>query len=327
MSDNTSISWTDASWNPVTGCSRVSSGCANCYAETLSTRFGWTSKPWSAQNAAENVRLHPERLDQPLRWKRPRKIFVNSMSDLFHEQVPFSFVAAVFGVMVAAPHHRFQVLTKRPARMLEFFQYLDALTKQITNVFPRDSKEWRRGHLIRAAAHNRGVNPRFLNEHWPLTNVWLGVSVENQRAADERIPLLLQAPAAVKFVSLEPLLGPVNLDLPRCETHDREHVAFNPDIADECCTECAANGWSGELTSGMWLDPLNDGVSWVIVGGESGPNHRPMDLDWARSIRDQCREAGVAFYFKQESGLRPGTNATLDGVEWHQFPGEASEHE
>jgi protein gp37 len=172
MADGSGIEWTEATWNPVTGCSKVSPGCAHCYAERLSLRFRTTNAPWIPVNAAENVVLHPERLDQPLRWKRPRLIFVNSMSDLFHEQVPLAFIERVFDVMTEADRHVFQILTKRHERMVE-------LTPNLT---------------------------------WP-TNVWMGVSIESRRWA-ERADALRQVPAAVRFISAEPLLGSLaDLDL------------------------------------------------------------------------------------------------------------------
>ncbi len=176
MAGKSKIEWTEATWNPVTGCSKVSPGCAHCYAETISRRFGHTSAPWTPDNAGENVRLHPERLDQPLRWRRPRRVFVNSMSDLFHELVPDSFIAKVFDVMSEASRHEFQILTKRPERMAEWFDWT-------------------------------GLHERLP----PLPNVWLGVSVENQVWADQRIPFLVESPAAVRFLSCEPLLRPLDL--------------------------------------------------------------------------------------------------------------------
>jgi len=172
VSDKSDIEWTDATWNPVTGCSKVSPGCAHCYAETLSLRFGWSRLPWTPDNAVENVVLHPERLDQPLRWPRPRMIFVNSMSDLFHELVPFEFVDRIWDVMADAPRHIFQVLTKRPERMAAYL-----------------------------ADTGRGGDP--------LPNVWLGTSIENARWVG-RADALRQAGAAVRFISAEPLLGPLD---------------------------------------------------------------------------------------------------------------------
>jgi protein gp37 len=172
MADATGIEWTEATWNPVTGCSKVSPGCAHCYAERLSLRFGWSKKPWTPANVPENVVLHPERLDAPLRWRRPRMIFVNSMSDLFHEVVPLAFIERVFGVMATAERHTFQVLTKRHERLAEVAPCLP----------------------------------------WP-PNVWMGVSIENARWI-VRADYLRRVPAAVRFISAEPLLGPLDgLDL------------------------------------------------------------------------------------------------------------------
>jgi protein gp37 len=166
------IEWTEATWNPVTGCSKVSPGCAHCYAETLSHRFGWTPKAWTPDNAEENVQLRPERLDQPLRWSKPRVIFVNSMSDLFHELVPLEYIWEVFDVMAQADQHVFQILTKRHERLANLAGLID----------------------------------------WP-ENVWIGVSIENNRWV-ERADALREVPAAVRFISAEPLLGPLDqLDL------------------------------------------------------------------------------------------------------------------
>jgi protein gp37 len=179
LSDKTGIQWTDATWNPVTGCSKVSPGCAHCYAETLSLRFGWSARPWLPQYAPENVVLHPERLDQPLRWRQPRRIFVNSMSDLYHDLVPDSFVHEVFDRMARADWHSYQILTKRPERMAE---------------------------VVAAYYARRRVSG-------PIPHVWLGVSIENDRWV-ARADALRATPAAVRFVSAEPLLGPLpSLDL------------------------------------------------------------------------------------------------------------------
>lgn len=208
----TKISWTDYSWNPISGCSKVSDSCANCYAEAMARRFdkGW--KPWTAANAAHNVRLHPERLEQPLHWRKPRKIFVCSVADLFHEHVPFGFIAAVFGVMAHTPH-TYQILTKRPERMRTYFAWLGNAIGDQGMCLPCDPLG---GCEIQAARHlppewSVGVANTNLKPSWPLPNVWLGVTAENQRAADERIPLLLQTPAAIHFVSCEPLLGSVDI--------------------------------------------------------------------------------------------------------------------
>lgn len=267
--DNTRIEWTDATWNPTTGCSKVSAGCVNCYAEAVSHRWGHTTKPWTHPHAAENVVLHPERLDQPLRWRRPRRIFVDSMSDLFHEHVPDEYIDQVFGVMARAPQHTFQLLTKRPDRMR---RYID-----------------RGPHLVDVR------NPidafAFTPDEWPLPNVWLGTSVEDQRVA-HRIGDLVFTPAAVRFLSCEPLIGSLDLS-PWMATYD-DH---------------------GEFVSSR--SPLD----WVIVGGESGPNHRPLDLGWVRTLRDQCTAARVSFFFKQVGGRTPKAGGReLDGRTWDEFP-------
>ncbi|MFN9558719.1 MAG: DUF5131 family protein, partial [Dolichospermum sp.] len=199
---NTGIEWTDKTWNPTTGCDKVSPGCLHCYAETLTNRFP-KSFPYGF-----DLTLYPERLKEPLKWRTPSRIFVNSMSDLFHKKVPLDFIQEVFKVIQATPHHVYQILTKRPERLVELSPHLEF--------------------------HK---------------NTWLGVSVENQSYVS-RIDLLRQVPANVRFLSCEPLLGSLNLDL--------------------------------------------TGIDWVIVGGESGQKHRPMKIEWAESIRDQCQKAKVA---------------------------------
>jgi protein gp37 len=261
----TAIEWTDRTWNPTTGCSKVSPGCAHCYAETLSLRFGWSKKPWTPENAAENVVLHPERLSKPLSWRKPSMVFVNSMSDLFHELIPFDFVTEVFDVMVQAKQHTFQVLTKRPERMREFMRGY-----------------WHGGDPSVCVSPSR-----------PAKNIWLGTSVENQRWADARVPILLDTPAAVRFLSCEPLLGPVTF-------------RWRP--------------WA-PLVKANHLDSIRGGIHWMIVGGESGPTHRPLDAEWVRTLRKESVEAGTAFFFKQWGGRTPKSNGRiLDGREWSEYP-------
>lgn len=286
MGEKSNIEWTDASWNPVTGCSKVSPGCASCYAEALSLRRGWSSKPWTPANAVDNVILHPERLTLPIRWYKPRRIFVNSMSDLFHEQVPDAFIDQVFAVMALATQHTFQVLTKRPERM---HAYLRGGRSVPVWVAARDI-------MLQPANGRTWMYPGgpMDDKPWPLPNVWLGTSVENQRWADVRIPLLLDTPAAVRFLSCEPLLGPVDLSayLGLADGEDDYIVAPGP-----------------------------RGLQWIITGGESGPDFRPFNPDWARQIRDQCVAAGVAYFHKQHGGRTPKAGGRLlDGVEWSQFP-------
>ena len=207
MADQSAIEWTDATWNPLRGCSRVSAGCQHCYAEKVAARFSGpglpyeglihpTTKGWNGQ-----VKLVPEVLDQPLRWKRPRRIFVNSMSDLFHESVPDNYIAAVFGIMAATPQHTYQVLTKRPMRMQRWFSTFMA----------RNPLSIMHECVKGAMGYHHTRRPAINTMPWPLANVWLGVSVENQETADARIPLLLECPASVRWLSCEPLLGSLDL--------------------------------------------------------------------------------------------------------------------
>lgn len=247
MSDKSAIEWTDATWNPTTGCSKVSPGCAYCYAETLSLRFGRSTKPWTLANAAENVVVHPDRFDLPLRWREPRRIFVDSMSDLFHELIPDQVVARVWATMAQAQQHVFQILTKRPERMPAIV-----------------------GHRVA--------------EFGVLPHVWLGTSIEYDRWTI-RADHLRATPAAIRFLSCEPLLGP----LPSLELDD---------------------------------------IDWVIVGGESGPRHRPIRTEWVRDLRDRSVAAGVAFFFKQWGGRTPKSGGRiLDGRTWDEFPDSLREEE
>lgn len=273
MINKTGIEWTDGTWNPVTGCTKVSAGCANCYAETLANRkFGeWAGRPFS------EILLKHKKLEEPLKKKTPKKIFVNSMSDLFHKDVPDEFIHKAFDVMNRAHWHTFQVLTKRPERMLELSSKLN----------------------------------------WS-SNIWMGVSVENQKAADERIGKLIDIPSGKRFLSMEPLLEKVNI--------------------------------SNYLRNWNIYDRKMFPIDWVIVGGESGTDARPMHPDWARSIRDHCKDFNVPFFFKQHgewspdclcgncnrlnrTTLRPGEHLSimfrcgkkaagslLDGKEYKEFP-------
>lgn len=275
----TSIEWCTDTWNPIRGCSRKSRGCEECYAEAIAARFSGHGQAYdglakmtpAGPRWTGEIRLIPETLYLPLRWKKPRRVFVNSMSDLFHEGLPDEAIDRIFAVMALAPRHTYQVLTKRPERMQQYLSSGNrrALVQEaVEHIRPsRPPQHWY--HIADAAL---SVNP------WPLKNVWLGVSVENQAAADERIPLLLQTPAAVRFVSVEPLLGHVDL----------------------------AEGGHGPLFVTDLPDGRRTGLHWVICGGESGPRARPMDPSWARSMRDQCTAAGVSFFMKQGSGARPG---------------------
>lgn len=326
MSEKSRIEWTDATWNPVTGCSKVSPGCQHCYAERLSLRQGWSHHPWTASHAEENVVVHPDRLLQPMRWPRPRSIFVNSMSDLFHDQVPTMFLDQVFAVMAfcydvsvvtldnvvasCRPRHRFQVLTKRPQRQRDYLSDLAALaqrpaSEQFASSFAAASRA-----VSQAAGHPIWPNAPFHTLRWirdGFPGLWVGVSVEDQRRADERIPLLLQTPAPIRFLSCEPLLGPVDLS------------AFQP-FSAECFCQDSPSGCRPRQAVGC---PVT-GVDWVITGAESGPQARPMDDDWVRTLRDQCTAAGVPFFFKQrvEHG-RKLSEPVLDGRVWSEMPQDA----
>jgi protein gp37 len=301
MSDYTPIEWTDSTWNPVRGCSRVSAGCENCYAERVAARFSGEGAPYEGlarigKNGPRwtgKVRMVPGHLADPLRWKRGRKVFVNSMSDLFHEALTNDQIAVVFGVMAATPQHTFQVLTKRAERMRDWFQWISVAAKpgawcaNIANkVIP-------------------GLRQRGDFDEWPLHNVWLGVSAEDQATANERIPLLLETPAAVRFVSYEPALGPLDL----FGTPEDPGVGFAKKSVH------SADGPHGPSEHDVELTP----VDWVIVGGESGHGARPFDLAWARSIVEQCKAAGAACFFKQ-AGARP-----FEGDEGQRCDGEPHE--
>jgi protein gp37 len=246
VSDKSAIEWTDATWNPVTGCSKVSPGCAHCYAERLSLRFGRSILPWTPANAEQNVILHPERLDVPLSWRQPRMVFVNSMSDMWHPLVPPGFIDLVFDVMQRADRHTYQILTKRPELMRAWFE---------------------------------GPGSKWAES--PLPNVWLGTSIENNRWVG-RADDLRATPATVHFISAEPLLGP----LPALSLA---------------------------------------GIDWLIVGGESGSSHRPMDEAWVRELKAKADEAGTAFFFKQWGGMTQKSGGRqLDGRTWDAFPQPAT---
>lgn len=299
MAGRTKIEWCTDSWNPIVGCSIVSPGCTNCYAMTMAHRIelmsggspsglaghyvGMTKQVNGRSVWTDKVALAPEHiLLQPLKWPKSRRIFVNSMGDLFHESVPDEWIDQVFAVMALCPQHTFQVLTKRAERMRKYLQDDDVYTRVSDEALSRL-------HLSR---HPDG---RFVGDgdggveglvNWPLPNVWLGVSAERQQEADERIPHLLQTPAAIRFVSAEPLLGPID---------------FTYLSAGSILTLDALTGMHADVEGAVEgvIDYPDPKLDWVIVGGESGRNARPMSIHWAREIRDQCAAAGVPFYFKQ----------------------------
>lgn len=281
----TKISWTDYVWNPVVGCSKVSAGCQNCYAEQFARRLAAMDEArrlMSKYGAVVSqghwngkVFCDPAKLGEPLHWRKPRRIFVNSMGDLFHEQVPDEFIDKIFAVMSLAQHHIFMLLTKRPERMLKYFS--EIATNRVVKWgrfagLPKPDCPAALERIFSARNNFRLKSGQPYDVRplpWPLPNVWLGVTAENQQAADERIPTLLQTPAAVRFVSVEPMLGPVDLEKLLGSAYEARTVQ---------------NGWHG--------------IDWVIAGGETGPGARPMHPDWARSLRDQCQAAGTPFYFK-----------------------------
>lgn len=287
MGAKTEIAWTDATWNPLRGCARVSEGCRNCYAETVAARFSGPGQPYeglatrSPGRWTGEVRLVEKHLTDPLRWKEPRRIFVNSMSDLFHERVPDEWIDRIFAVMALSPRHTFQILTKRPERVGRYF---DAHEPR-----PPGSYLWAHERIARLIAQpdwvelprGRAFIPRPLA--WPLPNVWLGVSVEDQKTANERIPELLSTPAALHFVSYEPALGLVDF------TAIRSHPEG-----------CQPGPWGNTHHSALFDHAgFTKRLQWVIVGGESGPHARPFDVAWARATIKACRAAGVACFVKQ----------------------------
>lgn len=304
MADNTHIEWTDATWNVVTGCAIVSPGCTNCYAMKLAgtrlrdhpSRKGLTidSKAGPVWNG--QVRFNADWLTQPLRWTKPRKIFVCAHGDLFHEGVTDDQLDQIFAVMALAPQHVFQVLTKRPERMRDYLSKR-TLTDWAEAVQP-GSLPFSRADVKRAFGLTEKFSYDPATPSLPLLNVWLGVSVEDQARASERIPVLLETPAAVRWLSAEPLIGPV--DLLNIETIP-PRVAYLNALSGRRMT-CEAGGPYEEIPALSQLD-------WVVVGGESGAGSRPMHPDWARDLRDQCADAGVAFLFKQWGDWTPGENA------------------
>jgi protein gp37 len=316
MGDKSGIEWTDATWNPTVGCTLVSPGCTNCYAMGVAwrnERMGSTKYQGTARKVNDHpvwtgkVKLMGAALDQPLRWKRPRRIFVNSMSDLFHEALTDAEIDQVFAVMALCPQHTFQVLTKRARRMRD---YAHAFLRGKRNVSLYMTRLIARTDDIMSLAYGAArdkVQCEFGSSLGrPLPNVWLGVSVEDQARADERIPLLLQTPAAVRFLSCEPLLGPV--DLARIPFRDGDSRHRWDALSGQALMH--AYGIDGHPDVTVRMDkPISPHIDWVIAGGESGPGARPMPPDWARSLRDHCAAAGVPFFFKQWGEFLPEDDA------------------
>lgn len=309
---STGIQWTDRTWNPITGCTRVSAGCANCYAQTLHNRryrFNvmaareqdeYRSK--HAPTAIHRIRsLGPSRLPfphqydtpfamvqtwehkllEPLHWRKPQRVFVNSMSDIFHEQVPDEFLDRIFAVMALTPHITYQVLTKRPERMREYL--LDMGRHYVGAVDGEYMERWGDA-AVELTGDPCSAGGPIEDCGWPLPNVWLGVSVEDQDAADERIPVLLDTPAAVRFLSCEPLLGSIALTR-----------------AGWCQDARGRRDWSEDAQQRPIRPGQFSGVHWVVVGGESGPKARPCDISWIRDLLGQCQAAEVPVFVKQVS--------------------------
>lgn len=296
--ENSKIEWTDATWNPVRGCRRVSEGCRNCYAQGIAARFSGEGKPYeglaqmtpSGPNWTGEIALIEDALETPLRWKKPRRIFVNSMSDLFHEDVPFEFIDRVMAVIAMSAQHTFQVLTKRPEIMMQYFNEGDRWADRLADAAYRMFGDEAECHTANAI---NGVLGPGHNVGWPMGNLWLGTSVENQKAAD-RIDYLVRTRAAVRFLSCEPLLGQVDLS-----------GALD---SYEVCGNCG----DGSFYQGRRYccdEPLPiemPAIDWVIAGGESGPNARPMHPSWARGLQRQCQAQGIPFFFKQYGEWAPG---------------------
>lgn len=329
----TEIGWTDFVWNPVTGCSKVSEGCKNCYAYSIHNMrhkaYAEGKKlPQQYAKPFEDIQLHNNRVDLPFHWKKPRKIFVNSMGDLFHANVPFEFIENVFATMEEVEHHTYIVLTKRPERMFEFMKWYSARRS-----YAGVSFEWQ-----------------------PAKNIWLGITAENQDTANERIPWLLQTPAAVRLISCEPMLEEINLTA--IDLGDKMTRGYGPRriIWD------SLTGWEKQYNPGQhpqsmpeefprcMSNDIGGKIDWVICGGETGSEARPLHSDWVRSLRDQCTDANVSFFFKQWGEFAPCTHypgikmpgpvisldgqsdgmmtrvgkkkagRTLDGRTWNEFP-------
>lgn len=328
MADGTHIEWTDSTWNIITGCSVVSPGCTNCYAMRLAgtrlkhhpSRAGLTHETKAGPVWTGEVQFNGQWLNQPLSWQRPRRIFVAAHGDLFHESVPDEWIDRVFAVMALAGRHTFQVLTKRADRMRRYLadpncQFRVADTAMIVG---RNLPDNHPGWDCSGWKHPP-IKGCTQPGSWPLPNVWLGVSVEDQARADERIPHLLATPAAVRWISAEPLLGPVDLMQIDVARNLHEIRRTRPHPYDPIMRWPLLKPFS-HMQSGY----SSPGIDWVVAGGESGPGARPMHPDWARSLRNQCETAGVAFYFKQWGAWLPDRQsanaaAYANAVAGHRF--------
>lgn len=299
----TKIEWADAVWNPITGCTPISEACDHCYAKRMAARLA--GRYGYPEDDPFRVTVHWDRIEKPMHWIKSTRIFVCSMADLFHQDVNDLDIERVLAIASLCQQHTFMILTKRPSRALNFFQWTDGLenrSEQIARAAEHIGKITWDARGDQQHLYDRAITPgsRRVLPGWPLPNVWLGVTAENQARADERIPILLQIPAAVRFVSVEPMLGPVDLE----QWITDPMIASSPD---------------------QRVPDRIDGVNWVICGGETGPGARPMAPEWVRSLRDQCATAAVPFFFKQWGswwkGRLPqdGMNI-IDGREWHELP-------
>jgi len=331
--NQTTIEWCQASWNPATGCGDdvVSAGCRNCYARRLSRRLAGRAGYPAADapgGGSFAVTRRPDRLGEPVGWTKPTRVFVCSMGDLFHAEIPFEYIAAVYGAMCVTPRHTFCVLTKRPWRRKVFKEWVQENKRgychgeggltgncygEQVGINGPEMAEWNRRHKA-AVRHYwpqipdpaETIGDACLSPPWPLPNVWEGVTVENQAAADERIPLVLETPAAMRFVSVEPMLGAVDLTawLPRTLTVEQRNDLY------DATRSSPPDGYGLAVQQAENLPALD----WVIAGGETGPGARPVHPDWLRALRDQCIEAGVPFFFKHWGEWAP--HNVTDSAPW-----------
>lgn len=302
MGSKTAIAWTDSTWNAIRGCTRVSEGCTRCYAEAVAGRFSAPGQPYHGVAVLKvidgthrgrwtgKIEFVKEHLEDPLRWRRPRRIFVNSMSDLFHENIKDEWIDDIVAVMALSSRHNFQVLTKRPERMRDYLIERSTATDVHS--------------LISSYMNRHGAQPTCdMSHEWPAPHIWWGVSAEDQKTTDERIPLLLQTPAAVRWVSYEPAIGPIDF------------TAIH---------RTRAEGFMRPL------DGRFNKLNWIVVGGESGPDARPFDIQWARDTISQCENAGTACFVKQlgkdpydsaQPG-RPHLKVSGKGDDWKEWPAD-----
>lgn len=321
MAEHSSIEWTDATWNIITGCSVISPGCTNCYAMRLSgtrlkhhpSRAGLTADTKAGPVWNGEVRFNREWLRQPLEWKQPRKIFVCAHGDLFHESVPDEWLDEIFAVVALAQHHIIQILTKRAPRMRAYLSDPDLGLRIGAKLM-----EAARGNAAAEALVIGIVHQLTFGQGLP--HVWLGISAEDQARADERVPELLLTPAAVRWVSAEPLLGPIDLEhiqAPRFTPEDAELDWRFSALSTGDVYEFRDSLGFWESGDGPWR---NARLDWVVAGGESGPDARPMHPDWARSLRDQCVAAGVPFHFKQNGAWTVEYDRDRDDPDWRKPP-------